>query len=127
MQIVDVAKACHEINRAYCASLGDHSQLPWAEAPHWQRISAYNGVKFSIDNPDAPPSASHESWLEEKRRDGWKYGPVKDPERKEHPCFVPYDDLPVAQKAKDHIFQAIVKELAPRLVPETDDGKPSSL
>lgn len=38
-----------------------------------------------------------------------KFGPVKDPERKEHPCFVPYDQLPAAQRAKDHIFNAVVR------------------
>jgi hypothetical protein len=47
--------------------------------------------------------------------DGWKYGPVKDPEKKEHPCFVPYDRLPTEQKAKDYIFGAVVKSLAPIL------------
>lgn len=103
------AKICHEANRAYCAALGDTSQLPWDDAPQWQKDSAITGVKFIVHNPDAGPSASHESWLAEKERDGWKYGPVKDPEAKEHPCFVPYDELPVEQKAKDYIFGAIVR------------------
>ena len=40
----------------------------------------------------AAAHAAHEANREEA--DGWKYGPVKDPEKKEHPCFVPYDDLP---------------------------------
>jgi hypothetical protein len=56
-----------------------------------------------------PPSASHESWLEEKRADGWKYGPVKDAAKKEHPCFMPYDGLPVDQRLKDYLFSAIVE------------------
>lgn len=60
-------------------------------------------------HPDAPPSAFHESWLEEKRATGWKYGPAKDADKREHPCFVPYDELPVEQRAKDHIFGAIVR------------------
>lgn len=58
---------------------------------------------------DASPSASHDSWLKEKREQGWKYGPVKDADKKEHPCFVPYDELPVEQRTKDYIFSAIVK------------------
>jgi hypothetical protein len=53
------------------------------------------------------------SWLAEKTKTGWKYGPEKDPEKKEHPCFVPYDQLPAEQKMKDHIFLAIVQVLKP--------------
>lgn len=42
----DIAKVCHEANRAYCAGIGDHSQKSWEESPDWQRTSAINGVKF---------------------------------------------------------------------------------
>jgi hypothetical protein len=110
--IAAIAKVCHEVNRAYCASIGDHSQPTWENAPEWQRASAINGVKFTRANPDAPPSASHESWLEEKRRDGWKYGPLKNPDAKEHPCFVSYDELPIEQRTKDYLFQAVVRSIA---------------
>lgn len=106
------ARVCHEVNRAYCLAIGDTSQPAWTNAPDWQKQSAMTGVKFTLANPDAPPSASHDSWLEEKRRDGWKFGPVKNPEAKEHPCFVPYDELPVEQRAKDYLFQAVVRALA---------------
>jgi hypothetical protein len=40
---------------------------------------------------------------------------VKDPEKKEHPCFVPYESLPAEQQAKDHLFKGIVAALAPLL------------
>lgn len=112
MPPIEIARVCHEVNRAYCASIGDLSQPAWEDAPEWQRQSAITGVKFTIDNPDAKPSASHESWLAEKKRDGWKYGPVKDPAKKEHPCFVPYEQLPAEQKSKDYLFQAVVRALA---------------
>lgn len=106
-----IARICHEANRAYCAALGDHSQLPWEAAPEWQRKSAIAGVEFHRANPDADPAASHKSWLDEKERDGWRYGPVKNVETKEHPCFCPYDDLPVEQRAKDYIFGGIVRAM----------------
>lgn len=112
MQRVEmIARVCHEANRAYCLGLGDHSQVPWDEAPEWQRESAHKGVAFNIANPDAPASASHDSWLEEKRATGWKHGPVKDADKKEHPCFVPYEQLPEDQQYKDHLFKAIVAAL----------------
>jgi hypothetical protein len=55
------------------------------------------------------------SWLKEKIDNGWKYGPVKDQEKKEHPCCVPYEELPVQQKTKDFLFMTIVKELSDTL------------
>jgi len=108
----EIARVAHEINRAYCTALGDNSQPSWKDAPEWQRSSAINGVSFHLNNPNAGPDHSHNEWLKEKRETGWKFGPVKDPEKKEHPCFVPYDELPVEQKAKDYLFRAVVHALS---------------
>ena len=107
-----IAKVCHEANRAYCAVLGDLNQPTWEDAPDWQKSSAMNGVIHAM-NPDAEPSDSHASWLAEKAADGWKYGPAKDPEKKEHPCFMPYADLPPEQKIKDVLFLAVARALLP--------------
>jgi len=109
MNIEQIAKTAHEVNRAYCLSTGDTTQPLWEDAPEWQKNSAINGVKFHIENPDAKPEDSHNSWLKEKETDGWKYGEVKDPEKKEHPCFVPYDKLPQEQKTKDYLFIGVVR------------------
>lgn len=107
-QALAIARICHEANREYCLTLNDASQPMWPQAPGWQRESAIAGVLFHLENPDADASASHESWLGEKERDGWTYGPVKDPEKREHPCMVPFGELPVDQRRKDHLFRAIV-------------------
>lgn len=115
MNTTDIAKVAHELNRAYCQSIGDNSQPEWGNAPEWQKSSAVNGVQFHLDNPEATPSASHESWLKQKTEEGWKYGEVKNPETKEHPCFVPYEQLPVEQKAKDYIFRQTIHSLKPFL------------
>lgn len=109
--IVRAAQVAHEANRAYCASIGDNSQPAWEDAPDWQRRSAVHGVRFHMDNPDAGPSASHDNWLAEKRRDGWVYGPVKNPEKKEHPCMVPHEELPEEQRRKDALFIGVVRAL----------------
>jgi hypothetical protein len=111
MTVENIAQVAHEINRAYCESIGDTSQQSWADAPDWQRSSAINGVNFHLNNPEAPPSASHDSWLKQKEEEGWKYGEVKNPETKEHPCFVPYDQLPTEQKSKDFLFKQVVHSL----------------
>lgn len=108
LSIEQIAEVCHEANRAYCRALGDVSQPLWDHAPQWQKESACNGVRFHMANPQAGPSGSHANWMKEKLADGWKYGPTKNPDTKEHPCMVAYDDLPVAQRIKDYIFTAIV-------------------
>lgn len=112
LQNEQIARVCHEANRGYCESIGDTSQRAWEESPEWQRDSAIKGVEFTLENPTAPPSANHDSWLAVKEADGWKYGPVKDPEKKEHPCCVPYDQLPLEQQRKDALFKAVVAALA---------------
>lgn len=112
---VDIALVCHEANRAYCISLGDHSQERWSTAPTWQQESAINGVQMHMGNiekgVETTPRESHESWLAEKLANGWTHGPVKDATLKTHPSCVPYDDLSDAERRKDVLFGAIVKAL----------------
>lgn len=115
MSIENIAQVAHEINKAFCESIGDNSQPTWGDAPEWQKSSAINGVKFHLENPNAGPDESHKSWLKQKEEEGWKYGPVKNPETKEHPCFVPYDELPVNQRSKDYLFKQIVHSLKNQL------------
>ena len=111
MELHEIAKICHEVNKAYCESLGDMSQPSWDDAPDWQRESAMNGVLFHIQNPNVGPDASHANWLAEKMANGWKFGIEKDAELKQHPCMVDFLELPPEQRAKDHIFQQIVHSL----------------
>lgn len=108
LPIVHIAAICHAANAQYCRSLGDDSQPDWSNAPDWQKDSACAGVSFHIGNPDAGDSASHDSWMAQKVEDGWVYGAVKDPEKKEHPCMVPFDQLPASQQFKDRLFRATV-------------------
>lgn len=110
-----IAKVCHEVNRAYCECIGDYSQMPWKEAPEWQRKSAYQGAQFRIQHPEASAQDIHDEWLRYKLMDGWKYGEHKNPALKEHPCLVPYDDLPAFQKTKDHLFAAVISAMIPVL------------
>ncbi len=105
-----IAKVCHEVNKAYCESQGDFSQPTWEAAPEWQRASARMGVDLHTMG-DFGPEASHISWMKQKLEDGWIYGENKDAEAKTHPCLVPFYQLPVAQQAKDYIFRAVVHSL----------------
>lgn len=107
----NVARVCHEVNKAYCEALGDSSQPDWANAPDWQKNSARLGVELHLSGEHGP-EASHESWMRQKLSEGWKYGEVKDPEKKEHPCIVAFSELPREQQAKDYIFRAVVHAMS---------------
>ena len=43
----------------------------------------------------------HEVWSQSRISEGWTYGPVRDDEKKETPCLVPYEELPEIEKAYD--------------------------
>lgn len=44
---------------------------------------------------------THELWALERLRQGWRHGPTRDDKSKEHPCLVPYDELPENEKIFD--------------------------
>jgi hypothetical protein len=102
---------------------GDDSQKPWEEAAEWQRESAIKGVHFALEDPafalaspdqqEEHAARQHEKWMADKLADGWTHGLVKDADKKTHPSLVPYDQLPPHEQAKDHLFQSIVRALAP--------------
>lgn len=110
--VEQIAEMCHEVNRAYCETYNDQSQVPWQEAPENIKQSARDGVMFKLMNPEATSEDMHNNWLLFKEKDGWIYGDEKDADKKTHPCMVPYRDLPVHQRAKDAIFATIVKQMS---------------
>ncbi|MFE0763670.1 RyR domain-containing protein [Streptomyces smyrnaeus] len=110
-----IARVCHEANRAWQLESGDpHPSPRWEEAPQWQRDSAIEGVRRA--RAGASPEQLHESWCEHKRGEGWRYGPVKDAERRTHPCLVRYGALPEAERRKDALFAAVVAALEEGMV-----------
>jgi hypothetical protein len=110
-KVANIAKVCHEANRAWCMSEGDYSQDHWENAQEWQRQSAIKGVEFRLANPSAGEDTQHNAWMDDKLKDGWMYGETKDPEAKTHPCIIPFNQLPIFQQKKDALFCAIVDAL----------------
>lgn len=107
-----IAAVAHEVNRAYGLSIGDASIPVWADAPENQKESILAGVEMHLDSPDTTPEQSHEAWLARKLEEGWTYAEVKNVEAKQHPCILPYDQLPPEQKSKDYLFRGVVHALA---------------
>ncbi len=44
---------------------------------------------------------AHEVWAAQRIQDGWRYGVKRDDSKKEHPCLLPYEELPEEEKQYD--------------------------
>ena len=112
--IEQAAEVAHETIRAACWARGDRTVATWYETNGWQRVMTIQTVqeqlvvKYKTGHfPDA--ARSHDIWQTALLKDGWKVGPIKDAEKKEHPCLVMYHELPFEQRVKDHLFTAVVR------------------
>ena len=66
---------------------------------------------FDQSEPELPPELLerteilarhvHDTWVRIRKAQGWTIGPQRDDVRKEHPCLVPYDQLPEDEKESD--------------------------
>lgn len=43
----------------------------------------------------------HEVWAQSRMEQGWTYGAERSDALKQHPCLVPYEELPEVEKAYD--------------------------
>jgi ryanodine receptor 2 len=43
----------------------------------------------------------HEVWAQSRMEQGWTYGEERSDALKQHPCLVPYEELPEVEKAYD--------------------------
>ncbi len=111
LTVMEIARICHEANRALQVALNDPA-IPvcqeWDHEDDGVRDSAIKGVVFHLGQ-EVTPRESHESWMRAKMEDGWVYGERKNLEAKSHPCLVPYDDLKPQDRVKDELFSSIVK------------------
>ncbi|MCK4760712.1 MAG: hypothetical protein KAW12_00835 [Candidatus Aminicenantes bacterium] len=58
-------------------------------------------AEFTAEEIESMSIIEHRHWVEERTKNGWKYGPVKDAEKKENPWLIPWEELPEAEKEKD--------------------------
>ncbi len=108
----EIARVCHEANRALRANLGEPAWASWEDTVAEHQESVLDGVNVALTNPALLPEQSHENWLAFKRAAGWEYGPKKSDALRLHPCLVSWSELPVEQRAKDTLFLGIVRAMA---------------
>jgi hypothetical protein len=44
---------------------------------------------------------AHDIWAQQRLTEGWTYGPERNDKQKNHPCLIPYADLPDSEKQYD--------------------------
>lgn len=107
MIIEVICRIAHQVNKAYCEEIGDVAYSDWEDAPEEYKESMRNGVAQAL-KADFDTEELHQKWMEDRIAKGWVYGPEKDFEKKEHPCLVPYSEIPKEQRVKDSLFKAVV-------------------
>jgi hypothetical protein len=106
-----IAVICHEACRQLDRALRDDLREPWSKTTWWMRQTCIASVMFHIQNPDAAQDAAHEDWRKHKFELGWKAGPIPNEAIMEHPCLVPFAELPEEQRIEHALFKAVVNAL----------------
>lgn len=81
---------------------------PWNDRePEFQK--QFLDVIEMMCGPDrkTDPEELHDDWVRAYADMGWKYGPVRDAEKREHPDMVSFADLPWRERNKDEVFIAL--------------------
>ena len=112
LTVIEIAKIARNIDRMYCASINDTIPEMWERCTESEKDKTLRGISYHLQN-DLSPEDSHMNWVKQKIAEGWCYDMNYDPVLKLSPHLIPYNQLPVEQRAKDHIFRALVRGLKP--------------
>ncbi|MCK5794574.1 MAG: hypothetical protein KAH12_07700, partial [Anaerolineales bacterium] len=74
-------------------------------------LQDWNAEKFTFleyeggaDDIALMAEMEHTHWCREKKEEGWRFGPKKDPHQKTNPSLVSWDELPETEKDKNIKF-----------------------
>ncbi len=57
----------------------------------------------------------HEVWAQSRMEQGWTYGEQRSDKLKQHPCLVPYEELPEVEKEYDRNTALVTLKMLPML------------
>ncbi len=80
----------------------------WTQREESFRVQ-FRGVIARQCSPErrTDPKKLHDDWVRSYEKMGWRFGEVRDPEKKTHPDMVPYDQLGQLERDKDEVFVAL--------------------
>ena len=109
-QVDRIAQVAHAAIRAHQVAHGQKPHPEWIDAEEWMRESSRDAVRAALEDPT--PGAQHTRWMEERKAQGWTWGPERDDEKKHNPNMIDYDELSLFEKQKDMIIIALAQALA---------------
>lgn len=87
------------------------NHLELSQECDWRTMLSYTPRPIDTSTTTLAPELSalterlaehaHDIWAQQRLTDGWKHGPKRDDSAKEHPCLVPYAQLPETEKQYD--------------------------
>lgn len=87
----DLPEALRESNRDQAAHIG--VKLDASGCTLERLVPGGESFRFTDDEIELLAELEHLRWNRDRERNGWTYGPTKDPERKVTPYLVPWDRL----------------------------------
>jgi hypothetical protein len=106
-----IAKVCHEVNRAYCQALGDNSQPPWKNASALKKSNTLQAVRNYILSISAETEKSRASAEAQEIVESWVNGPEKYPDLG---VTTRLGVLPPELQAREDMFVAVVRAVLTR-------------
>ncbi len=103
-----ICKLCHDANNELMVANGETPCGDWDTLDDHLKQMTRDSVSVIIDNPSITAEDIHNTWMDNKRRDGWVYGATKDANKKTHPLMIPFADMNAIDKSKDQSFIDIV-------------------
>lgn len=86
---------------------------PWGKRDDKFRANMIRAVKHQCGpRRSGSPEALHDAWVRAYRKMGWRYGPIRDPGRKEHPDMVPFCKLGRLEREKDWVYMKLCEIIA---------------
>lgn len=113
-EVTGIARAAHELNRAWSQMANLPVDKHWVELPDETR-SVARGSVVQIIAHDLNAEGTHAAWVIEKKALGWTYGKEKDAVLKTHPCLVDYTALPEEWRIKDELWVNTVRSFVGHL------------
>ena len=114
----DLARICHEAHLALRIGLNDSADDAHFDAlPQWRKDLVTGEVRMIREGKSH--AEVHQAWVDRLREKGWRWGIYRDVQLKQHPNLVPYDDLPVSEKAKvRQAFRIVLTHVMPEALEE---------
>jgi hypothetical protein len=111
MNSKQIAQIVYEANRAFSEVEGAVAGPPWDSLCNEEKEEIVLSVERLSKSSGSSYAAHHNNWLAAAREAGWRYGPVLNEATREHPCFVPYEQLSEKQKKNDRMIVELVRAL----------------